>query len=337
MKIPFFAEMSKLLRLLLVAPVLVFLLQGCVQWRYTDRELVRIFRVRKLPLAIHHIRAKGANIRYVEVRRHDDTTLSSKPNVLLVHGAPSSLRVWTGYLTDPNLAKVCNIYAVDRPGYGHSDFGKADTSILHQVMVLEEILKRHPGPWVVFGSSFGGPIAAVLAARNPDLVSSLLLTSPALAPGKEKIYRISYTIKLPAFGWMFPKIFRVANAEKLSHESQLRSIEHYYGKIVQPVTYIYGGKDDLIYTVNASYAKEMFNQAHLKQICLVERPHFFTFTEQGLITRELVGLLDYARPPKNRLEEARREEAADSSNTGRRLPFRPMPKRKVRQELKNGQ
>jgi pimeloyl-ACP methyl ester carboxylesterase len=194
-------------------------------------------------------------------------------------------------------------------------------------MVLEEIIKRHPGPWVVFGSSFGGPIAAVLAARNPDRVSSVLLTSPALAPGKEKTYAISHTIKLPAFGWMFPRIFRVANAEKLSHESQLRSIEHYYGKIVQPVTYIYGAQDELIYTENAAYARDRFSQAKMKQICLNERPHFFTFTEQGLITHELVALLDYARPPKSRLEEARREEAGDSAHMGRRFPFRPLPRR----------
>jgi len=304
-----------------------------MQWRYTDSELVRIFRVRRLPLAIHHIKAKGAHLRYVEIRQHDDSGAPAKPNVLLVHGAPSSLRVWTGYLTDPNLTKVCNLFAVDRPGYGHSDFGKADTSILHQVMVLEEIIKRHPGPWVVFGSSFGGPIAAVLAARNPDRVASLLLTSPALAPGKEKIYSISYTIRKPAFGWLFPRIFRVANAEKLSHKHQLESIEHYYGKIVQPVTYLYGAKDELIYTDNAAYAREHFAQAKMRQLCLQNRPHFFTFTEQGLITRELVALLDYARPAANRQEEARRVEAGDSTNTGRRLPFIPIPKRRVLKEL----
>lgn len=275
------------------ALLLSFSLQSCLQWRYSDHDLTRIFRQNRLPLAIHHIRAAGSNLRYVEVRSSEDSV--SKPNVLLIHGAPSSLRVWTDYLTDAGLVRRCNLYAVDRPGYGHSDFGRADTSILHQVLVLEEVLKRHPGPWVVFGSSFGGPIASVLAARNPDRVKSLLLTSPALAPGEEKIYGISYYIRRPAFGWFFPTIFRVANAEKLSHASQLRSVEPYYAQVKQPVTYLYGGQDVLVYPTNAAYAQRQFTGTQIRLIRLDDRPHFFTFSEQPRITQELLALADTAQ------------------------------------------
>jgi pimeloyl-ACP methyl ester carboxylesterase len=172
---------------------------------------------------------------------------------------------------------------------------------------MEEIMKRHPGPWVVFGSSYGGPIAAVLAARNPQKVVSLLLTSPSLAPGQEYVYPISHTIKRPAFGWIFPTILRVATAEKLSHTTQLHSIEHYYGQITQPVTYLYGGQDKLIYPINAAYAKEHFCQAQLKQICLQERPHFFTFSEQPLITQELLNLLPTTKPAEAQPVEARHD------------------------------
>lgn len=271
----------------------MFVWQGCLQWRYSDRDLTQIFRQNRLPLAIHHIRAAGSNLRYVEVRSTEDSI--AKPNVLLIHGAPSSLRVWIDYLADPTLVQRCNLYAVDRPGYGHSDFGRADTSILHQVLVLEEVLKRHPGPWVVFGSSFGGPIAAVLAARNPDRVRSVLLTSPALAPGQEKIYGISYYIRRPAFGWFFPTIFRVANAEKLSHASQLRSVEPYYAQVTQPVTYLYGGQDVLVYPSNAAYARTVFTGTDIRLICLEDRPHFFTFSEHTRITQELLALADTAQ------------------------------------------
>lgn len=311
----------------LVLPLLALALPGCMRWRYSDRDLARVFNKRRLPLAIHHVRAAGADVRYVEVRSGEPGE-PDKPNILFIHGAPSSLKVWAGYLTDPALAKVANLYALDRPGYGHSEFGHADTSLLHQAQVCESIMRRHPGRWIVFGSSYGGPIASVVTARNVDKVKALLLTSPAIAPGHEKTYDISYMIMKPAFGWMFPVIFKVASAEKLSHYNQLCSIEALYPQITQPVTYIHGGQDGLIYPVNATYAKAVFSNAHLKMITLPHRPHFFTFTEQGLITRELVALLDYARPPRSRLEEARREEAADSSRTGERLPFRPLPPQK---------
>ena len=300
-------------------------LTNCLRWSPSDRELTHIFNEEHLPLAIHHVESAGIHLRYVEVRRAQAHGQPALPNVLMVHGSPSSLRVWMGYLTDTALARVCNMYAVDRPGYGYSDFGKADTSIEHEAEVIEEVLRRHPGHWVIQGSSYGGPIAALLAARNPDKIMGVLLTSPALAPGEEKTYKISYIINKKALGWAFPAIFRVANEEKLSHKNALKRIVTSYKDIVQPVTYIYGGQDGLVYNSNATYAEQHFTGTKIKFIKLNDRPHFFTFAEQGLITKELVSLLDLTQPPITSTEKIDRRKAGDSSRAGRRYTFKPMP------------
>lgn len=263
------------------------LLTSCLQWRYSDREMAKLFKVARTSLVIHHIRQDNHHLRYVEVRQGD----SSRVNVLLIHGAPSSLRIWMSYLTDTTLVGLANLYAVDRPGYGYSDFGQADTSILRQAQLLGGVLDKHPGPWVVFGSSYGGPIAAVLAARRPDKIKAMLLTSPSLAPGEEKIYKISYLVRRKSIGWIAPTIFRVANAEKLSHRNALLEAVSFYPQIRVPVTYIHGGQDSLIYPSNADFARRTFSGTEVRFIRLANRPHFFTYSEQGLITSELAKLI----------------------------------------------
>ena len=264
---------------------------SCLQWRRTDAELAKHFGARGLPIAIYHGGSPGAPLRYIEVRAADTNGSVAKPNILFIHGAPSSLRVWEGFLADSTLLAHANLFAVDRPGYGYSNFGSADTSIIHQAEVLLPMLKRHAGPWLVFGSSYGGPIGCVLAAKEPKKVKAILLTSPALAPGRERIYGISYIVRMPAFGWLFPTIFRVANAEKLSHANQLRLAAPYYRKVAQPITYIHGSEDALIWPSNASYADSAFSATCIKRITLQGRPHFFTFSEQPLIVAELLALL----------------------------------------------
>jgi pimeloyl-ACP methyl ester carboxylesterase len=309
------------------------MLSSCLQWRHSDAELTKIFAERALPLTIHTLQLDGVEagykqpLRYIEVKSDvkGKGSVYPKANILFIHGAPSSLRGWMGFMTDTALARSANLYAVDRPGYGYSGFGHSDTSILHQAELMLRVLERHPGPWVVFGSSYGGPIAAVLAALAPERVSAVMLTSPALAPGQERIYGISYYIRYPALGWFFPTIFRMANEEKLSHKSQLQRIAPYYAKITQPVTYMYGGQDELIYTTTVRYAQEKFIATKIRRICLQDRPHFFTFSEQGLITRELTRLLNKTTPPATELERSSRVEASDSARIGRRIPSQPMP------------
>ena len=265
-------------------------LTSCLQWRYSDAELSEVFERRKQSLSIHYIHEGPRTLRYAEV--HEGT--NARVNVLLIHGAPSSLRVWTPYLLDDTLTRHARLYAVDRPGYGYSNFGQPDTNLVAQADFLGLIIHAHPGPWVLFGSSYGGPLATIIAANHPNRVRGILLTSPALAPGLERVYPISHFIKRPAFGWFFPSIFRVANAEKLSHKHQLDVIAPYYAQVRQPITYLYGTDDKLVYPANADYARTAFTQSPLRIVPLKGRPHFFTYTDRVTITSELMKLVKAA-------------------------------------------
>ena len=271
-----------------------FLVMGCLQFRYSDAEQAKRLRSYGLDVGVEYVVDSGHTMRYVHVSlptdRGDSASAVRKPNLLLIHGAPSSIMIWERYMADTALLRAYNIYAVDRPGYGYSDFGRPDTSIEQQANLMLQILDRHAGKWVVWGTSYGGPVACVMAAKRPSIVS-LLLTSPSLAPGQEQIYGISYVIRRAAFGWFFPRIFRSANVEKLAHAASLRTITPFYSRIRTPITYMYGDKDVLIYNSNAAFARAKMPLAPIKFIKLVGRPHFFTFSDQDWIRRELLALL----------------------------------------------
>lgn len=95
--------------------------------------------------------------------------------VLLLHGQPGSARDWEAVI-DAIAGRVPTI-AVDRPGWdGTSDPGGVELSAEAARRVLDE---RGIERAVVVGLSFGGAVAAWLAAHHPERVAALVLVSPA--------------------------------------------------------------------------------------------------------------------------------------------------------------
>ena len=101
------------------------------------------------------------------------------PPVLLIHGWGGSGRYWRG--TIERLGDRFGFVVPDLLGFGRSASVRRGRDIFDQVDALEtllthlEISRAH-----VVGHSTGGAIAMVLAARRPDLVERLALTSVGL-------------------------------------------------------------------------------------------------------------------------------------------------------------
>lgn len=105
--------------------------------------------------------------------------------VLLLHGFGASKENWLPLL--PFLIRRYQLFIPDLPGWGESHFC-ADTlyGLDHQVARLADWMQRKlPGPVHVVGSSMGGGIAGLLAARHPALVKSITLMNAAGVAGRE--------------------------------------------------------------------------------------------------------------------------------------------------------
>lgn len=118
------------------------------------------------------IQVGGLRVRCVDINSE------SKNAILLVHGLGGTIESWAGNIDE--LARELRVTALDLPGFGYSDKPRMNYTIrFYHDFVAKFIGALGVSPLTVAGSSLGGHIASELAISRPDLVSKLVLVSPA--------------------------------------------------------------------------------------------------------------------------------------------------------------
>jgi pimeloyl-ACP methyl ester carboxylesterase len=252
--------------------------------RVNDRDLTETLKSMPFPFQVVHQEVGDRSIRFLRAGA------DSLPMLILLHGSPSSLSAWRPLYTDPRFLGKFQLIAIDRPGYGYSDFGNVITNLQEQTAVLQVIvdsLTRNRKA-ILLGSSYGGPIAAQLAMNLPDRFSQLVLMSAALEPGQEKTYWISYPMTTPVLKFLFPPTFVMSSEEKLTHRQSLETLSQ-WPKISCPVLLIHGDKDGLVYYRNVDYAKrQLVNAPLVKTITMTGKGHSIIFSQPEYIRRLLL-------------------------------------------------
>lgn len=282
--------------IVLIALFIIFLLiaDRFIQFRMSDEEYNKYFADRGLKANISYYKKLDRTIRYAS--SGSDTSSAS---ILFIHGAPSSLSYYRDYMTDSTLLQSAAMFAVDRAGYGFSGLGHAEPSLEKQVQlimpVIDSLNKIHR-PLIVVGASYGTSIACRLAMEHPDMVDGLVLIAPALAPGEEKVYRVTPYIEWPVFHWFVPRMLQSANTEKIHHKEELAKMLPYWSNIKVPVIYMQGANDELVYTTNAQFAKKhLINVPYLNIEMIPDRGHLIAFSERPAIKASILKMIDLAR------------------------------------------
>ncbi|RCR70431.1 alpha/beta fold hydrolase [Larkinella punicea] len=276
-----------------------------VESRDSDEELAETFRNNPVQTEVHRYKIRDRTIRYLETEEAGQDTL---PVVLFVHGAPSSLSFFKKFFKDTTLLNRAHLVAVDRPGYGYSDFGRVETSIVKQAQLLQPLIDRYRRAsfLMLVGSSYGGSVAARLAMNNPDLVDQVVFVSSALGPGLERTYPISHFIDKPPLRWLIPPLLRLANDEKLAHRKALTEILPDWSKIKAGVTFLHGQRDELVYPTNVSFGRSHLVNAPSKEFLLPENRHDIVFNKREYMTEIIVNILTtYAHSIKPEKEQAK--------------------------------
>ncbi|HEY5692224.1 MAG TPA: hypothetical protein VIS49_12250 [Cyclobacteriaceae bacterium] len=65
-----------------------------------------------------------------------------KPLIIFVHGSTGSLSAFIHFLADTILLQHTQLITVDRPGFGSSNFGYAETSLEKQASLLKPLLEK---------------------------------------------------------------------------------------------------------------------------------------------------------------------------------------------------
>lgn len=105
---------------------------------------------------------------------------AGSPDAWYIHGLAGSSANWTSLAGA--LSTRSTGYLVDLPGHGRSDPPpRGRYSLLRDADLLAVLVRRRSsGPVHLVANSMGGVIATALAARHPELVTTLTLISPAV-------------------------------------------------------------------------------------------------------------------------------------------------------------
>lgn len=206
-------------------------------------------------------------------------------NLLLLHGSPSSLSSWSALYADSAFMNTFKIIAVDRPGYGYSNFGHVEISIAKQAEIIEAIIDSlELSTTILLGASYGGPVAAQVAMHRPQQIEHLIFLSASVKSTAEKTFWISHLMTAPIIKYAFPAVFRMSSKEKLSHAKELDKIKN-WDCIQSPTSIIHGDKDNLVYFSNAEFLKEKIPNSKL--YVMKDKGHSLIFTEADYLMKIL--------------------------------------------------
>ncbi|WP_405369283.1 alpha/beta fold hydrolase [Nonlabens sp. Asnod2-A12] len=226
-----------------------------LQYRLNDEEITTSFS--KID-ALSHISYVAIDSLDLNVRIQSVTKEDNDINLVFLHGSPSSLSAWRRYLKDSLLYNKANLHAIDRPGYGYSNFGESLTSIDTQAKVMNEVVSSlNLKNMIVIGASYGGPLAARLSLENEN-VKGVMMVSPAIDPDNEQRVWQSDLTQYWLTRWLVPTGYHVAGDEKTTHAQELALIEKDWEKVTVPIMHIHGDKDDLVPYINVSYTERVF-------------------------------------------------------------------------------
>ncbi|MBT8346091.1 MAG: alpha/beta hydrolase [Desulfofustis sp.] len=226
-------------------------------------------------------------IHYVEVGHQN-----SSP-ILFLHGTPGSWTAYGTYLSDTLLADSLNMVAVDRPGFGQSDYGNLVTSLAGQAQMLKPLVDRLSQDCgiVLVGHSLGAPLAVRMAMDYPKKIAALLLVAPSLDPELEKPrwYNILADYKL--MSWLLPTELELANLEVMALPDELTQMVPLYSMLDLPITVIQGENDKLVHPENADFAEKMVPRG-LRVVRLEDAGHFVLWQQPELIKKEILNLYE---------------------------------------------
>lgn len=255
----------------LIIALLLLINLSAFWFRQPDKQIRKQFEKAGVDYKIHRETFGDCTLRWVEAGN-----LTSERLIFFSHGAPGGFQDFASFMMDISLTHTHRLISMDRPGYGFSDYGDAQPSIIKQAEAVERVLSQYQySELIVVGYSYGGPIAADYTARYPASIKALVLLAPVIAPDGEKLFWFNSILDTRLARWLLPKFIDVANEEKLQHADALREMADDWKAIKVPVYHLHC-EDDWIapFAENTDWTETMIPQEQLELITWNGDSHF---------------------------------------------------------------
>ena len=108
-------------------------------------------------------------------RLHSFVYGKGSPSIVLISGNRAPQEYWNSVV--PALAEKTTVLTYDRAGIGRSETGDLPLHAKQSAEDLAHLLKllEIPAPYIVVGHSYGGTVARLFAAMNPEDIAGLIL------------------------------------------------------------------------------------------------------------------------------------------------------------------
>jgi pimeloyl-ACP methyl ester carboxylesterase len=228
--------------------------------RWSDNKAYRVFKAKNVPLTIYDTVISEQHLHYAICG--PDTL----PTLVFIHGSPGSWMNYMKYMWDSSMRKKFRIVAIDRPGFGYSDFGKA-AHLQEQSKVILPVLEKlkNNQPMFLAGHSMGGPIAVKLAADNPSLFTTVIIIAGAIDINQETKETWRKIMNAKPMYWALPGAFGPSNTELLYLKNDLLPLQKDFKNITCNILFVHGDEDTWVPIKNIAYGeKMMINAASIK-------------------------------------------------------------------------
>jgi pimeloyl-ACP methyl ester carboxylesterase len=260
--------------------------ESCMTMRMNGKEAKSFFEASKTPYIDKVIQFEDHKLHYIQTGDNDNPTL------FFVHGSPGSWDAYKAYLKDTLLLKKYRMIAIDRPGFGYSNFRYAQ-NLQTQADWINDFIKKinNNKPIVLIGHSMGGPVIVKMAVDNPNAYSQLVILAGAVDPSAEKPEKWRAVIKTIPLRYLIPGALRPANDELWWLKQDLIDMKPSLNKISCNVTIIHGTKDPLVPYANVAFMqKEFVNAKSIDTISIKNANHFIPWEHYDVIRNALFKL-----------------------------------------------
>lgn len=248
-----------------------------------EEEVEEFFQSRAIEADLESIQVGDRTIFYAA------TGSDTAQMVVFIHGTPGAWTNFIDFLGNETLLEKYRLISIERPGFGNSNFGRAEASLEIQAILMKPVLETNKSNSlpIVVGHSIGGPIVAKMMMMYPELISSLILVAPSINPQLEPHEPWRKYIRLPIIKDLVPIAVQVSNEEIYFLKSQLTEMIPEWGKIEKPVIVVQGGEDFLVDPGNAYFAEEALINAQVEIMYIDSVDHFIPWTAPELILQAL--------------------------------------------------